>query len=262
MIGFREVEFVGDLLYRQVGEKKMVLDLLQEPALEQVSGSDAKFPLDRLVERYPADADHLRIVAHPVLVADILFQQEFVLIGIVVLGQREGQLKQMGVKAVQPQEELVKIGHDHVVAVRYWLKELVPHFSGELVEWGHLFRRHVETGGKLVLVAIEKPIHEIFVGQEIVDEFLLEDEKSIIEIVDCYMPLLLLVGRDDERHLVVQLDPFPTEKEMTGGLPEKVKLKEVGLVPLGRVEPTSFLPALRRIEQEIDAASGLGVFDQ
>jgi hypothetical protein len=31
----------------------------------------------------------------------------------------------------------------------------------------------------------------------------LEDEKSIIEIVDRYMPLLLLVGRDDERHLVV-----------------------------------------------------------
>ena len=127
MVRLGEVQAESDFFHGEVGEKQVVLHLLQEALFQQMHCREAELAHHRLVERHTADAHHFGIVRHTRLVADVLFQELLVLVGIVIQGQGKRQVEPMSVNAVEQQEELIEVGDNQVVAVGYRIAQFLLH---------------------------------------------------------------------------------------------------------------------------------------
>lgn len=90
----------SDFLDGKIGEKQVVLYLLQKTLFQQMHCRQTELTHHGLVERHPANAHHLGIVCHTRLVTDVLFQELLVLIGVIVQRQGKRQMEYQPVYTV------------------------------------------------------------------------------------------------------------------------------------------------------------------
>ena len=120
---------------------------------------------------------------------------------------------------------------------------------------GHTVRSEYQAGkGTPCLVAVEQAVDEELVGEERAHEILAEDPKRVVELRLVHQPALLLVGREEQDHAVVQFDAASAEQQHAPGPVQEEKLEEVGLEERGFGQYAADLFAAARIDVEVDTA--------
>ena len=238
-------------------EQQVVLYSLQQPLFQKMHGRDAELFDDGPVERHAAYTHHRGILLDALHVADMLLEQGLETKRIVVARQRHGQSVGGGIVAVESHQQIVEHRNDQVVAVGGRGAELPLDFLKQPEVFRKGLCRGVEPGRRIALVTVEQPVDEELVGEERAHEILAEDQKRVVELRLVHQPALLLVGREEQYHAVMQLDATSAEQQHAPGPAEEEELEEVGPEEwiLGQYAANLF--AATRIDVEADAALGL-----
>lgn len=85
-------------------KQQALLHLLKQPLFQQMTGTDAKLPLNTLIECHTTQMHHIGIVIDAVRLGDMPLQELLVLIGIVVLRRSEWEVEAVSIETVQLQE--------------------------------------------------------------------------------------------------------------------------------------------------------------
>ncbi len=136
-----EIQAPGNLLDALIGEKQGLFDFLQEPLLKQVARTHAELIHHSLIEGHTAQMHHLGVVLYPDGLANILLNQRFVLVGVVVERWGEREREPMCVEAVELEQKFVQIRKDHPIAVRNRVAQLSFHVLQESGQRDEFFRR-------------------------------------------------------------------------------------------------------------------------
>ena len=164
----------------------------------------------------------------------------------VVARQRDGQPVGGGVVAVER--------HQQVVAVRGRGLQLRLDFGQQPEVLSEALPRGVEPGRRIALVAVEQAVDEKLVSEERAHEILAENQKRVVELRLVHQPALLLVGREEQQHAVMQLDAASAEQQHASGPAEEEELEEVGPEERMLGQHAANLLAAARVDVEIDAA--------
>ena len=172
----------------------------------------------------------------------------------VIARQRHGQSVGGGIVAVERHQQIIKHRDDQIVAVRRRGAQLRLDLFEQPVVFRQLFRCGIEPRRRVGLVAVEQAVDEELVSEEREHEILAEDQERVVELRLVYEPALLLVGREEQHHAVVQLDAASAEQQHASGPVQEEELEEVG--PEERIlgQYAADLFAAARIDVEVDAA--------
>ena len=110
------------------------------------------------------------------------------------------------------------------------------------------------------MIAIQQPVHKIFVGDKVIDKLFLEYKKGVIKLFHLHVPFLPLERRDNQNAVVVQYDFVSVKEHESLCLAEKIKLEVVGLIPLMQVKPPLSFIAVGGIAHEVHTACAFGIF--
>ncbi len=152
--------------------------------------------------------------------------------GIITQAQNATYMQSIAALEEYLQTEYVKYYDDEVVRVRHGMQQFLFDFAEQAHVFRQFFGRGIQVGRRVGLVIVQQAIDKELVGNECAHEVFAEDEKRIVQCRLVHMPLLLLVGREEQHHAVVQFYLAEVQQQKTVCLPKKIKTEEVRLEPL------------------------------
>ena len=117
------------------------------------------------------------------------------------------------------------------VRVRHGMQQFLFDFAEQAHVFRQFFGRGIQIRRRVGLVIVQQAIDKELVGNECAHEVFAEDEKRIVQCRFVHMPFLLLVGREEQHHTVMQLYLAEVQQQETVCLPKKIETEEVRLEP-------------------------------
>ena len=112
------------------------------------------------IEGHTTDVEHIGIVCHMLMRANVLFEELFELISVIILRSCKGKVIRSGILPIEQDEKIVQQRHHDVITIAYRMRQLLLNAIQHLIIFHTMFGLNIKNGRKVCLMAIEQTIGE------------------------------------------------------------------------------------------------------